>query len=124
MDDYLLYILIGAFSGLSVGLVGIGTGLITVPLLIYFGIDLRQAVGLTLLMHVIPQTLPGLILYHNKGFIDYYVSFYVILGSLFGTALGSYLIVNEYISERLTYQILTVIISIASIIFIDKYFLH
>ena len=75
-------------------------------------------------MHVIPQTLPGLILYHNKGFIDYYVSFYVILGSLFGTALGSYLIVNEYISERLTYQILTVIISIASIIFIDKYFLH
>ena len=65
----LLYICIGILSGISMGVIGIGAGLITIPLLIYSGLNIQQAVSVGLIIQIIPQTLPATIIYYKKGVI-------------------------------------------------------
>lgn len=57
--------LIGSFlsvSGLAIGTVGIGAGVLFIPLLAFYGIPIKVAVGLAL--QLIPQSLPG---FYYKG---------------------------------------------------------
>ena len=42
----ILYFLIGALSGVSMGIVGVGAGMLTIPLLIYSGLTLKESVGI------------------------------------------------------------------------------
>jgi uncharacterized membrane protein YfcA len=123
MHFFYVYILIGILSGISTGIIGLGSGIITLPLLLYVGMNIRTAVGCVLLMQLIPNSIIGVSLYHNKGFIDYYSSLLVILGSLLGIGMGSYFVTQGYISEEMTYKVLTVSLIIISIIFTKKYLL-
>ena len=121
MVNYVLYILIGICAGIFMGMIGMGAGIITVPLLIYTGMGLHNAVGASLLMQLLPQSLPGVLLYHHKGYINYRDSLLVILGSLVGIGVGSYLIVKEYITEKMAYKILTYMMIIITCVFSYKY---
>tara|TARA_B100000927_G_scaffold287433_1_gene280351 strand:+ start:377 stop:745 length:369 start_codon:yes stop_codon:yes gene_type:complete len=121
MVDYVMYILIGVLAGIFMGMIGMGAGIITVPLLIYTGMGLHNAVGASLLMQLLPQSLPGVLLYHHKGYINYRDSILVILGSLVGIGIGSYLIVTEYITEKMAYKILTYMMIIITCVFSYKY---
>lgn len=123
MVEYVLYILIGVLAGIFMGMIGMGAGIITVPLLINTGMGLHNAVGASLLMQLLPQSLPGVILYHHKGYINYRDSLLVIFGSLLGIGVGSYLVVNEYIKERMAYKILTVMMIVITCVFSYKYLL-
>ncbi len=116
-----MYILIGVLAGIFMGMIGMGAGIITVPLLIYTGMGLHNAVGASLLMQLLPQSLPGVLLYHHKGYINYRDSILVILGSLVGIGIGSYLIVTEYITEKMAYKILTYMMIIITCVFSYKY---
>ena len=40
MIDIVVYIIIGLLCGISMGSIGIGAGLISVPLLIYYGLNI------------------------------------------------------------------------------------
>ena len=62
----IIYIIIGTLAGLSMGIIGIGAGIITIPLLIYSGMNIRTAVGCSLVMQLLPQSLPGVLLYQKK----------------------------------------------------------
>ena len=44
MLNEIILMLIGALGGLSMGIIGVGAGIITIPLLILFGLNLRTAV--------------------------------------------------------------------------------
>lgn len=121
MVNYVLYILIGVLAGIFMGMIGMGAGIITVPLLIYTGMGLHNAVGASLLMQLLPQSLPGVLLYHHKGYINYRDSLLVIFGSLLGIGVGSYLIVKEYIKEKMAYKILTYMMIIITCVFSYKY---
>jgi len=121
MVDYVLYIFIGVLAGIFMGMIGMGAGVITVPLLINTGMGLHNAVGASLLMQLLPQSLPGVLLYHHKGYINYRDSLLVIFGSLLGIGAGSYMMVNEYITERMAYKILTYMMIIITCVFCYRY---
>lgn len=123
----LLYILqyfsIGALAGLSMGIIGIGAGIITLPLLIYSGMHIEGAVACILFMQLLPQSLPAVLVYSKSEHIDYNISMLVILGSVIGTLLGSLIIYYDLISEKTTYKLLTIVIIITAIIFTKRYLL-
>ena len=45
------------------GSIGIGAGLITMPLLIYGGLTIKQSVAAVMVMQLLPQSIPGVINY-------------------------------------------------------------
>ena len=120
---HILYTIIGMFAGLSMGIIGVGAGIITIPALVYSGMNIHTAVGCSLVMQLLPQSLPGVLLYNKKKFIDWYASIIVVLGSFLGIALGSYLVTCNYVSEENTYKFLTLMLIITSVIFTKQYLL-
>ena len=122
MIRLILYFLIGLLAGISMGTVGVGAGVISIPLLTFFGMSINNAVGAGLFMQLLPQSLPGFYLYHKKGYIDYLSSSVVVLGSLIGILFGAYLITNDYISEQMLYKLLTILLIIISIYYTKKSF--
>ena len=123
MLNEIVLMLIGALGGLSMGIIGVGAGILTIPLLILFGLNLRTAVGCALIMHLLPQTLPAVILYNKANYINYYFSILVVIGSLIGTYIGAYIVSNKYISESASHKILAVFLLIISFYYAYKYLL-
>ncbi len=102
----ILYFLIGALSGISMGVIGVGAGMLTIPLLLYSGLTLHESVGISLIMQLLPQSLPGVILYYKEGSITIttaIIAMFVVIGSLIGIYLGSYLVHNNYINLKFMY---------------------
>ena len=115
------YLLIGTLAGMSMGIVGVGAGIITIPLLIYSGLSIRSAVGVSLVMQLLPQSLPGVLIYNKKGFIPPIPSILVVTGSVIGIAIGAYMVKHDIITEKMTYQLLSIILIITAIVFSKKY---
>lgn len=102
----ILYFLIGTLSGISMGVIGVGAGMLTIPLLLYSGLTLHESVGISLIMQLLPQSLPGVILYYKEGSITIttaIIAMFVVIGSLIGIYLGSYLVHNNYINLKFMY---------------------
>jgi len=121
MFKEIIYILIGSIAGLSMGIIGVGAGIITIPLLIYSGMNIRTAVGCSLVMQLLPQSLPGVLLYNKKNYIEWFNSLLVVFGSLIGILIGAFLVSNNYITEKMTYKLLTIILIITTVIFVKEY---
>jgi uncharacterized protein len=118
---YIIYALIGILAGISMGIIGIGAGVITLPLLLATGMNIKKAVGCILLMQLLPQSLAGVLIYHKDKNIDYTSSLIVILGSVLGIIIGAYMVSSNIISETLTYKLLTIVLIFTSIVFTKKY---
>ena len=119
ISEIIILSLIGISAGLSMGSLGIGAGLVTVPLLILYGINFKTAIALIMVMQLLPQSIFGVINYWN--YINWYQSFIVIVSSFFGIYIGSFIVTNNYISELMLYKILTIFLIINSIYFSMKY---
>jgi len=112
---YIIYAIIGLLAGISMGTIGMGAGLIAVPLLVLAGLNIKQVIAAIMVMQLLPQSLAGVINY--KEHINWTPTIIVIIGSLFGIWLGSHLVINGYISEQLIYRILTIFLFVSSIYF-------
>lgn len=81
---------LGAFAGFLGAMLGIGGGIIVVPLLILaFNLDTRMAVGTSLLM-ITFTALSSTYAYHLQGRIDWKVGIIVALFTVPGASLGAY----------------------------------
>jgi uncharacterized membrane protein YfcA len=100
------------------GTIGMGAGLIAVPLLILTGMNIKQVIATIMVMQLLPQ-LAGVINY--KEHINWTPTIIVIIGSLFGIWLGSHLVIYGYVTERMIYQILTVFLFVSSIYFYKEH---
>lgn len=110
---FFIYVITGALSGISMGIVGVGAGMITIPLLIYTGLTVKQAVGISLIMQLLPQSLPGVILYYKNKDITariFIIALYVVFGSLLGIYIGAYLVHNDYVTEEIMYTLLSILL--------------
>jgi uncharacterized membrane protein YfcA len=115
-----LILLSGFISGIAMGLVGIGGGAILMPLLLFSGLTLAQAVSVILFTHIVPQTLPGLIIYYNQGHFLFKESILVVIGSLIGTTLGAYMIKKNYIPKKILYYLMVAtLLVLATWVFIE-----
>ena len=94
------------FTGITIGIVGIGAGILLIPLLTYFGVSIKTAVATGLALQLVPQSLTGLLIYHHKGHVQWKLCFYIILGSLIGITLGAYLVNHHIVTEKMMYLLL------------------
>lgn len=86
----LILLTVGLAAGFLSGLVGIGGGIIIVPVLIYFlGFSQHQAQGTTLFMFLLPIGVLGVLNYHKQGFVDYKTALIICSTFIFGSYFGS-----------------------------------
>jgi len=114
-----IFLIIGSLAGISMGSIGIGAGLITMPLLIYSGLSIPQAVASAMVMQLLPQSAPGV--YHYWNDILWTPTIFVVIGSIIGIWIGSIITTKKYISENTLYKIITVFLFISSIYFYVKH---
>lgn len=117
----IMLIIIGIFSGMLSGLVGVGGGIIIVPCLIYFlGFSQKMAQGTSLGILLLPAGILGVLQYYKQGQIDFKVVLLVALGFVIGNFWGSKLALS--ISDALLKKVFAfLLITIAlKMLFIDK----
>ena len=83
-------ILIGILAGVLSGLVGVGGGIIMVPLLVmFFGFNQHQAQGTSLAVLVVPVTAVAVFNYYKEGQINIkyaaIIAVFFVIGSIFGS---------------------------------------
>jgi uncharacterized membrane protein YfcA len=110
-------ILIGLFSGLLMGMIGIGGGVIMLSLMVLSGISLKHAVAITLVLQMVPQSIFGVYEYWKNGFVNWWFSLFIIIGSTIGIYGGSLLSTQNIISTPNLYLILSISLIIAGIYF-------
>lgn len=80
---------IGVITGLLSGLLGVGGGVIMVPLMaVVLGIEQHLAQGISMLV-IIPTSLVGIWQLHKKHMVDYQSAALFAGGSILGTVLSS-----------------------------------
>ena len=89
-----LVMCIGLAAGMLSGLIGIGGGIIMVPMLLLMGFTQQQAQGTSLAALLPPVTLFAVINYHKAGFIDWRYAILISLVFVIGGYFGSRIAVN------------------------------
>ena len=90
MSGIIILLLVGLIAGALSGMVGIGGGIVIVPVLVYFlGFTQHQAQGTTLFMFLIPIGILGVINYWQSGYVDWKTALIMastfFIGSYFGS---------------------------------------
>jgi uncharacterized protein len=82
--------LIAVFSGVAAGMVGIGGGVLLVPLLgLLFGFSQHRAQGTSLVALIPPTGLLAFLTYANAGYVSWKTGFLLIPGVFLGGILGA-----------------------------------
>jgi uncharacterized membrane protein YfcA len=90
MTNQILYLLVGLFAGSLSGLIGIGGGVIIVPVLVFlFGMSQHQAQGTTLAMLVPPIGILAAWTYYKQGFVNIEVAALLAVGFFAGSLFGA-----------------------------------
>jgi len=90
MTHILLYLLLGLAAGVVSGLIGIGGGVVIVPVLIFgFGLSQHEAQGTTLAMLVPPVGLLAAWTYYKQGSVNFQIAALLCAGFFLGGLLGA-----------------------------------
>ncbi len=90
MTTLISYLILGLLAGILSGLIGIGGGVIIVPMLIFlFGFTQHQAQGTTLAMLVPPIGILAAWTYYKQGFVDLRVAALLAAGFFIGSFFGA-----------------------------------
>ncbi len=93
MNEIIILLSIGLIAGFFSGLVGIGGGIIIVPVLVYFlHFTQQQAQGTTLFMFLFPIGILGVYNYYKAGYMDWKAAAFMgltfVIGSFFGSKIA------------------------------------
>ena len=90
MTNILLYLLLGLVAGFLSGLIGIGGGVLIVPVLVFwFGMSQHEAQGTTLALLVPPIGLLAAWTYYKQGYVDLKIAALICVGFFIGGLLGA-----------------------------------
>ena len=90
MTHTLLYLLLGLVAGVISGLIGIGGGVIIIPVLVFlFGFSQHRAPGTTLALLVPPIGLLAAWTYYKQGYVDLRVASLICVGFFLGGLAGA-----------------------------------
>jgi len=92
----IILILVGILVGTLSGFFGIGGGMILIPLLMLLGIDIKEAIGISIVQMVF-SSFYGSYLNHKKGSLVIGEGIWVGVGGFFGGAIGAF--GSSYISS-------------------------
>lgn len=95
MTQLLLYVLLGLVAGAISGLIGLGGGVIILPVLVFgFGLSQHEAQGTTLALLVPPIGLLAAWTYYKQGYVDLKIAGLIAVGFLLGSLWGAKLAVG------------------------------
>ena len=106
------FVCIGLFAGILMGFIGIGGGVIMIPLLLKSGLSMLEAVAITLVLQTVPQGLPALIQYNKMGHVNWGKAILVVVGSTFGMTLGAYVATKQFIPENIVKKGFAVLVTL------------
>ena len=90
MNEIIILLSVGLLAGYLSGLVGIGGGIVIVPVLVYaLQFSQQQAQGTTLFMFMFPIGILGVMQYHKAGNVEWKSAAIIALPFLLGSLLGS-----------------------------------
>ncbi|AEE14953.1 protein of unknown function DUF81 [Thermodesulfobium narugense DSM 14796] len=89
MKEKLKFIIFGILGGLASGLLGIGGGLVFVPLLTNYAEYSQKEAHATSLGAIIPAGIAGALIYNVNGLNNLADSIYLALGGILGAQIGS-----------------------------------
>lgn len=90
MSHTSLYLLLGLIAGALSGLIGIGGGVIIVPVLVFlFGYSQHEAQGTTLALLVPPIGILAAWTYYKQGYVHLNTAAIICVGFLLGSFLGA-----------------------------------
>lgn len=91
--DIFYYIVLGLIAGICSGFLGIGGGVIIIPVLVYlFGLSQHQAQGTTLALMIPPIGLLAALRYYHEGNVNIQIAVFICLGFFIGGLLGAHLV--------------------------------
>jgi len=93
----ILLIIVGVFVGTLSGFFGIGGGMILVPILMLLGIDIKTAIGISIVQMVF-SSFYGSYLNYKKGSLILGEGIWVGVGGFVGGAIGAY--VSNFVSDE------------------------
>lgn len=103
MSTILFLIGVGLLAGFLSGILGIGGGVVMVPLLLLIGFTQHQAQGTSLAAMLPPVTLLAVLQYSKEGYVDWKLALVIsatfIIGGLFGSKLA--VIIDEKLLKRI-----------------------
>lgn len=103
MSTILFLIFIGLLAGFLSGILGIGGGVVMVPLLLLVGFTQHQAQGTSLAAMIPPVTLLAVLQYSKAGHVDWKIALVIsatfVIGGLFGSKLA--VVINEQLLKRI-----------------------
>jgi hypothetical protein len=86
----LLLVIVGVFSGFLGGMLGVGGGVVVVPILVlFFSLDTHQAVGTSLVM-VVFTALSATLAYYRQKRIDWKIGIFGAFTTVPGAIIGAY----------------------------------
>ena len=87
-----VFAVIGLFGGLMGGLLGVGGGLVMVPLQVIWGGMTQRQANATSLVAIIPIAIAAMPIYYfqtGKPQVDFHMAFFLIIGSVVGAYIGA-----------------------------------
>ena len=114
LSTILILIIIGLMAGILSGLVGVGGGIIMVPLfIVLLGLTQHNAQGMSLAVMLPPVTFLAVYNYHKAGAIDWKAALIVSVLFVVGGYLGSKIALQ--IDQKMLKKIFGVLMLIAAI---------
>jgi len=90
MTSTIIYILIGLAGGILSGFLGVGGGIIMIPLMIYIlGLSQHEAQGTTLTIMVPPIGLLAAWTYYKEGLVNLNIAIFACIGFFIGGYFGA-----------------------------------
>lgn len=98
ISQILVLLAIGLTAGMLGGTLGVGGGIIIIPVLLYLGFDQKMAQGTSMAFMLPPVTALATYNYYKAGHVDWKVALLLsigfFVGGFFGSKLGEYLPVS------------------------------
>lgn len=95
VSTLLLLLCIGLLAGLLSGLIGIGGGIIMIPLLLLLGMTQHQSQGTSLAVLSVPVTALAVFNYYKEGYVEW----------KYAAVIAVFFVIGGYIGSRLAIQI-------------------
>jgi len=108
------YILVGILMGIFSGFLGIGGGLILIPILVYcYGLTQHQAQGTSLTVMILPITLLAALRYYQNGNVKLGMSAFIAAGFVLGGLIGADVV--QHVPGGILRRVFGVVMLLASI---------
>jgi uncharacterized membrane protein YfcA len=104
----IILLFIGLFAGILSGLIGIGGGIIMVPLLLLLGLSQHESQGTSLAVLSVPVTALAAFNYYKEGYVDWKYAAIIAVFFVIGGYIGSKFAIQ--IDEKILKKIFGVIL--------------